>query len=55
VYQGSALRKLILGERQMEMRYSLFQFWIFVTGMTIDTSFRIDIAEYYIEIVAWGA
>jgi len=36
----------------MEMRYSLFQFWIIVTGMAIDTSFRIDIAEYYIEIGA---
>jgi len=36
----------------MEMRHSLFQFWTFVTGMAIDMSFRIDIAEYYIEIGA---
>ena len=32
------------------MRHTLLQVWTFVTGMAIDTSFRIDIAEYYIEI-----
>jgi hypothetical protein len=36
----------------MEMRHSLFQFWIFVAGMANDTSFSIDIAEYYIGIGA---
>ena len=36
----------------MDTCYSLFKFWIFVTGMAIDTSFRIHIAEYYIKIGA---